>query len=401
MVNRPPPKAGGGGQNESEGFLVNGGRKHSAHRIPRRGLEWSLRSMHKIDNSAHHFLSNYYGDVADDSGSFGDDDSSLEDQSAYEIFKAKEDAAVKERIEGQNDSVWASLHSPLRHGVIDGKMVVFELKSNVNERPKESRQERIKRHDVVINSNRSSWEVRLRLYLMHFTVVALSATFLSFFVMMNVVYTLLFYFLENGCCGDPNMSFGDTFAFSIQTSTTIGYGVFSPSGFWSNCLVVLLSYGATLLNTLFAGLLFTKYVTPIINIQFSDVMTICNVNGVPCLNFRLGNADGGENPLTDINVRLSYSYQIPYSDHKGDKKFFRQTETLNLLSSRQHGLKEVWTLRHVLDESSPLFGLNFEEHPANKIYVWTISLDAVQEVTVRRLFCPCLGNYSFRHTAYR
>lgn len=110
-------------------------------------------------------------------------------------------------------------------------------------------------------------------------------------------------------------------------------------------------------------------------------MTIANVNGVPCLSFRIGNADGHENPLTDINVRLTYSYQIPYEDHKGDQKFFRQTEELKLLSSRQHHLLEAWTLRHVLDESSPLFGLNFEEHPANKIYVYTLSVDSVQELT--------------------
>jgi len=116
-------------------------------------------------------------------------------------------------------------------------------------------------------------------------------------------------------------------------------------------------------------------------VQFSDVMTICNINGVPCLSFRIGNADGHENRLTDINVRLTYSYQIPYTDHKGDKKFFRQTEELLLLSSRQHGLLEAWTLRHVLDESSPLFGLNFDEHPANKIYVFTVSVDAIQELT--------------------
>ena len=38
-------------------------------------------------------------------------------------------------------------------------------------------------------------------------------------------------------------------------------------------------------------------------------------------------------------------------------------------------------IRHVLDESSPLFGLHFQEHPANKIYVFTLSVDAVQELT--------------------
>jgi hypothetical protein len=34
-----------------------------------------------------------------------------------------------------------------------------------------------------------------------------------------------------------------------------------------------------------------------------------------------------------------------------------------------------------LDEASPLFGLNMEEHPANKIFVFTLSIDAVQELT--------------------
>ena len=102
---------------------------------------------------------------------------------------------------------------------------------------------------------------------------------------------------------------------------------------------------------------------------------------MPCLSFRLGNADGRLNPLTDINVRLTYSFQIPYTDHNGEKRFFRQTEELKLLSNRQHDLQEVWTLRHVLDESSPLFGLHFEEHPGNKIYAFTLSVDAVQEIT--------------------
>jgi len=143
----------------------------------------------------------------------------------------------------------------------------------------------------------------------------------------------------------------------------------------------MLTYASILVNTLFAGLIFSKFVTPYINIQFSEVMTLSNVNGVPCLSIRIGNADGPENPLTDIDVLLTYSYQIPYQDHTGARRFFRQTEDLELLSSRQQSLQEPWTLVHVLDESSPLFGLHFEENPAKNIYVFTLSVDAVQELT--------------------
>jgi hypothetical protein len=38
-----------------------------------------------------------------------------------------------------------------------------------------------------------------------------------------------------------------------------------------------------LIHTLSAGLMFTKFVMPVIHFQFSDVMTLCNANGIPCL----------------------------------------------------------------------------------------------------------------------
>lgn len=343
---------------------------------PRRGLEWTLRNLHKIDTGAQHFLSHYFGD--DHPSNTRPVNRNVADHTAYEIFKS--DGRASKHNDG-GGSVWASLHAPLRTGIVDGRTVVFELKTNITQKPDQSRKERMMRQREVINSNRSGLEVRLRFWLMHFTVGALSISYLAAFVGMNLIYAGLFYALDDRCCNDPEMSFGDMFAFCVQTSTTVGYGILSPMGVMQNFLVVLLSYGSTLMNTIFAGLLFTKFSTPVINIEFSDVMTLCNINGVPCLSVCLGNADGHENPLTDINVRLTYSYQIPYTDHKGDNRYFRQTEELPLLSSRQHGLIEIWTLRHVMDESSPLFGLHFEEHPADKIYIFTLSVDAVQELT--------------------
>lgn len=401
MVNRPPSNGGGNSKSDesSSDFLPNkkGSGSSSPRRQnsssasssrgggggegpPRRGLEWSLRSLHSIDTGAQHFRSDYY-DAEDATIDLGPDLDRVDedDQTAYEIFKTRDE---RDSMRKARDSIWAPSHAPLRVGVVDGKKVVFELQTNVTQKPSTSRGERLDRHHVVANSDRSSWEVRFRLWLMHFRLTVLSAVFLISFIALNLCFATMFYFLaEDRCCSDPNMTFGEVFAFAVQTSTTIGYGSMSPTGTVANFLVLILSYLSTLLNTIFAGLFFTKFVTPVINIQFSDVMTLCNVNGVPCLSFRIGNADGKLNPLTDINVRLTYSYRIPYHDHNGHEKFFQQTEELKLLSNRRHGLLEVWTLRHVIDEASPLFGLHFEEHPANKIYVFTLSIDAVQDLT--------------------
>ena len=407
MVNRPPPKSGaqskadeggGGGYNKNSSTREGGGGSQQ----PRRGLEWSLRSMHSIDTGIQHFLSNEFEDHASSefhsnrsSGSFSvqhssrgvdvkdqgatSDTEDTQDQTAYEIFKSRDTREPSRRV---RDSIWQSLHAPLRTGIVDGQPRVFELKSNITqEKPALSRKHRLQRQHIIINADRSSFEVRARLWLMQFSLSALTVVYFVSFILLNVVFAGFFYLLDDKCCNDPEFRFAEVFAFSVQTSTTIGYGSMSPLGTLSNFLVVILSYSSTLLNTIFAGLLFTKFVTPVINIQFSDVMTLCNVNGIPTLCLRVGNADGNLNPLTDINVRLTYSYRIPYTDHKGEEKFFQQTEELKLLSNRRHGLNEVWTLRHVLDESSPLFGLRFDEHPANKIYVFTLSIDAVQDLT--------------------
>jgi len=359
---------------------VQSGGDKSRGRKSAAGMEWSLRSLRKIDSGRQHFLTSYWEDDESDE----DEQTDVFDESAYEIFKGREDR--KQKLEpgealASRPAIWAALNAPLRRGVVDGREVVFELLTDVTQKPAIPRSERVKIHYVNKNAKISSLETRWRYWLMHLQLGELTLAFFASFIALNALFAGFFYLENQRCCGDPTHTYSHCFNFSVQTATTLGYGVLSPVGPLSNFLVIMLSFLSTLLNMLFAGLLFTKFVTPSINIQFSDVMTLCNVNGVPCLNVRLGNAEGSLNALTDINVRLTYSYQIPYTDHNGEQKCFRQTERLPLLSDRQHGLKEVWELRHVLDETSPLFGLNFGEHPGNKIYIFTLSIDAVQDLT--------------------
>ncbi len=109
-----------------------------------------------------------------------------------------------------------------RTGVVDGRRVVFELRSNITQAPKTSRQERVALRHEMINSRRTHPEQRLRFWLMHFSVSQLSITFLAAFVGMCVIFSGIFYALEQGCCGDPEMPFSAMFAFSFQTAATIG-----------------------------------------------------------------------------------------------------------------------------------------------------------------------------------
>ena len=156
MVRPVPKKASFGGEG------TTGRSKTSV-----RGMEWSLRSLRKIDTETQYFAHNYYSSDSDSE----DGISHQEDQTAYEIFKGKQDYDKKD--DGRNgpggsksnnitgnihhpSSVWAALNVPLRVGVVDSRKIIFELLENVTKKPTIPRSERLNRSHIIINGNRSA-----------------------------------------------------------------------------------------------------------------------------------------------------------------------------------------------------------------------------------------------------
>jgi inward rectifier potassium channel len=143
-----------------------------------------------------------------------------------------------------------------------------------------------------------------------------------------------------------------------------------------------------MLNNVYGGLLLLKFIAPNAKVKFSEMITLSNVNGVPCLELRIGNEDGSANLLKDLRARLAYSYRIEYTDENGKMQHIGQTQELHLIHDSHMQLGEiVWTLRHKIDESSPLFGLDFLEFPGNKIYAIEACFNGTQENTGSPVFC--------------
>jgi inward rectifier potassium channel len=278
-------------------------------------------------------------------------------------------------------------------GIVDGDEVVFQLRENVTQRPTTDRTTRFQEREFqMINNVPSRWDCRYRLWLMDFSFPRVKLLFVGIFMALAFLFAGLWFIQEGKCCDDPSMSYADVFDFTIQTAATIGYGGYTPSGRWANFLVVVLSLLNMMLVAVYSGLIFSKFASPSAKIQFSDIMTLSNVNGVPCIELRVGNCDGGNNVLSDIYARMTYQYVIKYVDERGQEQSFGQTEELKLLSSRRHELTDTtWTLRHVIDEHSPLFGLDLLEPPGNSIFEFRVCLNATQKVT---------GSSVYSHVGY-
>lgn len=110
-------------------------------------------------------------------------------------------------------------------------------------------------------------------------------------------------------------------------------------------------------------------------------VTLSNVNGLPCLEIRVGNADGSNMILQDLTARLNFMYVIRYNDDEGKPREMRSMQDINLLVNWRYELKEVWTLRHVIDEKSPLFGVLGIKGLQEDIQLFRVTVSGVQDVT--------------------
>lgn len=109
--------------------------------------------------------------------------------------------------------------------------------------------------------------------------------------------------------------------------------------------------------------------------------------GQPCLEIRVGNTDGINNKLINAEANLVVvSHQQYWCQEDNKLKTMTQPEDLKLAVSSQHFFIGVWTLRHFIDETSPLYGFRFDEFPGNTIYEFQLNIKAIQTLTKGEIY---------------
>ncbi|HAA55535.1 MAG TPA: ATP-sensitive inward rectifier potassium channel 10, partial [Myxococcales bacterium] len=113
--------------------------------------------------------------------------------------------------------------------------------------------------------------------------------FILIFLFFNAMFAFAYLSIEGSINKAQPGSFLDAFFFSVQTSTTIGYGGMTPNGLVANVLVTVEALTALLGFAVATGLVFAKFSRPTGRILYSDRALITKRNGVPCFVFRLTN----------------------------------------------------------------------------------------------------------------
>ncbi|MEP7119356.1 MAG: ion channel [Byssovorax sp.] len=187
-------------------------------------------------------------------------------------------------------------------------------------------------------------------YLMEASWARLFVIIAAIYLTTNALFAGLYVLSGDSIAGAEKGSFFDAFFFSVQTLSTVGYGVMSPKGLLGGTLVTLEAFVGLLGMAMASGLMFSKFARPTARVLFSSKVIITTRNGKPCLVMRMANGRGNE----IVEATLRVSILKPEITAEGER--MRRFHDLILTRSQTPLFTLTWMVIHEINESSPLFG---------------------------------------------
>ncbi|MGR8946623.1 MAG: ion channel [Gammaproteobacteria bacterium] len=174
-------------------------------------------------------------------------------------------------------------------------------------------------------------------------------------------------------------SFVDAFIFSFQTSTTIGYGYLLPKTPYAHVVVMFDVIIGILYVAVVTGLAFAKFARPRPRVIFSDrALLVDYEGGNKALIFRVANGRSTQvvNAEVSVGVIRANSVDNPY--------IARRMYDLKLVTDRSPFFALSWTIVHVIDEDSPLYGITQQQivDEAVRVHATFVGIDDVYAQTV-------------------
>jgi inward rectifier potassium channel len=202
----------------------------------------------------------------------------------------------------------------------------------------------------------------------------LFATIAAFFLSFDVLFGLLYYAVP-GCIANLNPAgFTGAFFFSVETLATVGYGDMHPATLYGHTVAMLEIFVGLMALALITGIMFARFSRPRARFLFASSVVVRPIEGRPTLMFRAANARQ--------NIVQEASAQLRMLRDEITQEGFRLRKIRDLpLVRGQHPVFALgWTLMHVIDEASPLWG-ETEETLAASAATFLLSLSGTDETT--------------------
>ena len=210
------------------------------------------------------------------------------------------------------------------------------------------------REFIKLNAKKYDWRDLYHLVLT-LTWPQFAALILGVYLCINLLFAVL-YLLGGNCIAElvPG-SFTDHFFFSVETLATVVYGHAYPATLYGHCVATLEILVGLFGLAVLTGLIFVRFSRPTARIMFSNVAVIAPFDGVPTLMILLANL------LHHAMVEADFRLLLMRSELTKEGDDVRRFYPLRLQFDHLISFPAALTVRHVIDETSPLHGVTAQD----------------------------------------
>jgi inward rectifier potassium channel len=183
------------------------------------------------------------------------------------------------------------------------------------------------------------------------------------YLLVNLAFAALYLLKAHAIAEMPPGSFSDAFFFSVETLATVGYGHMYPDTFYGHMVAMLEIIVGMFGLAVITGLIFVRFSRPTARIQFSKVMVIAPFDGVPNLMIRVANLR--HQAMVEPEFRMILLRNVMTAEGEEVRRF----RSLKLEFDHLIAFPAVMTVRHRVDEESPLFGMTPEDFQQQEVRI--------------------------------
>ena len=180
------------------------------------------------------------------------------------------------------------------------------------------------------------------------------------FIGFNAVFAV-FYWIGNQPISNVQGAYIDYLYFSIETLSTAGYGDMHPQTHYGHFVAAVELFTGIFSMSLMTGLIFARFARPNARLLFADHPVISSHDGKTTLMIRFANER--HNIIGNASARL----WLLKNEMSLEGQSFRRFYELRLVRNEHPALALSWTLYHVIDQESPLYGLDPEALGASAV----------------------------------
>lgn len=203
--------------------------------------------------------------------------------------------------------------------------------------------------------NTKTWEWRDAYHwLLTLTWPQFSACVFGLYLGINLVFSLCFHSRPGCIAGNESNSWADSFFFSVETLATVGYGHMYPATIFGHLVATVEIIVGMFGMAIVTGLIFIRFSRPVARIVFSESLVLAPFDGKPALMFRVANLR--DQSMAEAEFRIL----LMRNELTKEGEVMRRFYPLTLQFDRLIQFPAIITIRHIIDEHSPLHGVTPE-----------------------------------------